>query len=390
MDDINEVKNKDVVPISMWFVIASIILGKVCSGAASVMFPITLKASGAFSNSLIGIILSAETASIILLSPVIGNIIGKLGILASVITGSLGRIAVVVSLIYTDSPIAWVIGMFVYGLSSNLIGISYQTWIGSENLKSKRGLVMACYLGGMTCGLALGPVILNVFGATTARALGFSIVGIISLISLLPVVFLFKHKPNFKIGSKARIKFILKNGKKVMFGSFIGGVLVWGIPAFIAIYGMAAGMTKAQAAILLTMFQFGGFIAGPLISWLSDKFKDRHNVVIVSFFVSLLCSFFLPIAIKTLYVAYALLFLWGGAVQGVYSGCMTLLGDLFRKEDQMSASVAFTFVKAIGGLIGVTLIGLAMDWASSEGMVYVITIASLIYFTFALTQYEIE
>jgi len=31
-----------------------------------------------------------------------------------------------------------------------------------------------------------------------------------------------------------------------------------------------------------------------------------------------------------------------------------------------------------------------MDWASSEGMVYVITFASIIYFTFALTQYKIE
>ena len=69
---------------------------------------------------------------------------------------------------------------------------------------------------------------------------------------------------------------------------------------------------------------------------------------------------------------------------------MTLLGDIFRKEDQMSASVAFTQVKAIGGLIGVTFIGLAMDWASSEGMVYVITVASIIYFTFALSQYKID
>ncbi|MBQ2592231.1 MAG: MFS transporter, partial [Candidatus Riflebacteria bacterium] len=154
--------------------------------------------------------------------------------------------------------------------------------------------------------------------------------------------------------------------------------------------GMSAGMTQEEAAILLTMFQFGGFLAGPLISFISDKFKDRHNVVILSFFASLLCSFFLPIAIKNLIFAYALLFVWGGAVQGVYSGCMTLLGDIFRKEDQMSASVAFTQVKAIGGLIGVTLIGLAMDWASSEGMVYVITFASIIYFTFALTQYKIE
>ncbi len=383
-------KKQDVVPVSIWFVLVSIFLGKVCAGAASILFPVTLKSTGTLSNALIGAILSAETASIIILSPLIGTIIGKLGVVGSVITGSLGRIAVVIPLIYTNNPYAWIAGIFIYGISSNLIGIAYQTWIGSENLGSKRGLVMAWYLGGMSSGLALGPIFLNFFGASSARALGFIIVAGLSLSSLIPVIFLLKCKPPFKGGSKPRIFFIIKNGKKVMFGSFIGGVILWGIPAFMTIYGMSAGMTQEEAAILLTMFQFGGFIAGPLISYISDKFKDRHNVVILSFFASLLCSFFLPIAIKNIIFAYALLFIWGGAVQGVYSGCMTLLGDIFRKEDQMSASVAFTQVKAIGGLLGVTLIGLAMDWASSEGMVYIITFASIIYFTFALTQYKIE
>lgn len=383
-------KKRDIVPTSIWFVLISIFLGKVCAGAASILFPVTLKATGSFSNSIIGAILSAETASIILLSPLIGTIIGKIGIVGSVIIGSLGRIAVVIPLIYTDNPYAWLAGIFIYGISSNLIGIAYQTWIGSANLKSKRGLVMAMYLGGMSCGLALGPVILNIFGASAERAIGFFIVAGLSLSSLIPVIFLLKCKPPFKGGSKPRILFIIKNGKKIMFGAFMGGVIMWGIPAFMTIYGMSAGMSQAEAAILLTMFQLGGFIAGPIISWISDKFNDRHNVVILSFFASLLCSFFLPIAIKILFFAYLLLFIWGGAVQGVYSGCMTLLGDLFRREDQMSASVAFTQVKAIGGLIGVSFIGLSMDWASSEGMVYVIVITSLLYFIFALTQYEVE
>ncbi len=388
--EVVEKKTEDKVPFSIWMVLISIFLGKVCAGAASVVFPVTLKNIGTLSNAMIGAILSAETFSIIVLSPIIGNIIGKLGVLGSVICGSFGRIAIAIPLIYTDNPYAWIAGIFIYGISSNLIGIAYQTWIGSANLKSKRGYVMAWYLGGMSSGLALGPVLLNWFGGESARALGFYLVAGLSLSSLIPVLFLLKCKPPFKAGSKPRIMFIIKNGKKVMLGAFMGGVILWGIPAFITLYGISAGMTQGQAAILLTMFQFGGFVSGPLISWLSDKFNDRHNVVILSFFGSLLCSFFLSIAIKNVIFAYILLFIWGGAVQGVYSGCMTLLGDIFRREDQMSASVAFTQVKAIGGLIGIGLIGLAMDWASSEGLIYVITVTSLLYFTFALSQYRVD
>lgn len=380
----------DKVPFSIWLVLISVFLGKVCAGAAAILFPVTLKGAGVFSNAVIGAILSAETFSIVLFCPLVGSMIGRLGVINSVVIGSIGRIAVVIPLIYTDNPYAWIAGIFIYGISSNLIGIAYQTWIGSSNLKSKRGLVMAWYLGGMSSGLALGPLILNIFGASNARALGFWIVAGLSLSSLIPVLFLLKSKPPFKGNTRPRILFIVKNGKKIMLAAFMGGVILWGIPAFMVIYGMAAGMTQDQAAILLTMFQFGGFIAGPLISWVSDKFRDRHNAVILSFFASLLCSFFLPIAIKELYFAYALLFVWGGAVQGVYSGSMTLLGDIFRKEDQMSASVAFSQVKAIGGLIGICLIGFAMDWASSEGLVYVITFTSILYFTFALSQYRVD
>ena len=67
-----------------------------------------------------------------------------------------------------------------------------------------------------------------------------------------------------------------------------------------------------------------------------------------------------------------------------------MLAELYRKEDQVSANIAYTLMDAIGGSIGVMLIGFAMDWHGSEGLVYVVVGAAVIYFNFALTQYKVE
>ena len=79
-----------------------------------------------------------------------------------------------------------------------------------------------------------------------------------------------------------------------------------------------------------------------------------------------------------------------GAMEGVSSGGMTMLAELYRKEDQVSANIAYQLMDALGGTLGVMLIGLAMDWHGSEGLVYVIVGAAVIYFNFALTQYKVE
>jgi len=67
-----------------------------------------------------------------------------------------------------------------------------------------------------------------------------------------------------------------------------------------------------------------------------------------------------------------------------------MLAEIYRKEDQVSANIAYSLMDALGGTIGVILIGLAMDWHGSEGLVYVIVGSALLYFNFALTQYKVE
>ncbi|MEW6711852.1 MAG: MFS transporter [Candidatus Riflebacteria bacterium] len=374
------------VPLSIFIVILAAATSEICAGINSVLFPVTLESFG-LSNSLIGAILSVEIVAVVFLSPFISKIIGKLGLFWATVLGTIGRVAILFSLIETNNLLAWVVLLFFFGIFSTILGIALQTWVNFAKLPGVRGFVVSIFSASMAIGIALGPVILQFIG--NSRSLAFTTSAIVTLVALIPILFVKSQIPTFEVNDKPRLGFVIKNGKYVMFSAVVGGISFFGLPSFLTLYGMDAGLTMEEASLLITMFMMGGLIMGPAIGFFSDKF-ERSQVILLSFLISLLCSVFLPIAIMEKLAAYILLFLWGGTMEGVSSGGMTMLAELYRREDQVSANIAYSLMDALGGTIGVVLIGLAMDWHGSEGLVYVIVGSALIYFNFALTQYKVE
>lgn len=374
------------IPPGILLVILAAAIAEVCAGLNSVLFPVTLESFG-LNNSLIGIILSVEVMSVVFLSPIIGKIISRLGIFWATVLGTIGRAGILMMLIETNNPLLWVILLFLFGVCSTILGISLQTWVNFARLPGIRGLVVSIYSASLAIGIALGPVLMQFIG--NSRNLAFTVSAVITLVALIPVIFIRSSIPAFDVSEKPRLWFVIRTGKYVMFSALVGGITFWGLPSFLTIYGMAAGLSLEQASLLITMFMLGGLILGPGIGYFSDQY-DRRHVILLSFLIGLLCSIFLPIAIFNVVAAYILLFVWGGTMEGVSSGGMTLLAEMYRKEDQVSANIAYTLMDAIGGSLGVMLIGIAMDWHGSEGLVYVVVGAAVIYFNFALTQYKVE
>jgi MFS family permease len=382
----NKETKKSKIPTGVLLVIVAAATAEVCAGLNSVLFPVTLESFG-LSNSLIGFILSVEVLSVVFLSPFISRIIAILGIFKATILGAIGRAIILMALIKTDNVFAWVILLFLFGNCSTVLGISLQTWVNFTNLKGVRGFVVSIYSASLAIGIALGPVLLQFIG--NSRSLAFTVSAVITLIAVIPTLFVRKSIPDFEVSERPRIGFVIRTGKYVMFSALVGGISFWGLPSFLTIYGMDAGLSFKQASLLITMFMLGGLFLGPLIGYISDRL-ERRQVILFSFLTGLLCSVFLPIAIFNLIPVYILLFVWGGAMEGVSSGGMAMLAEMFRKEDQVSANIAYTLMDAIGGSLGIVLIGVAMDWHGSEGLVYVIVGAAVIYFNFALTQYKVE
>ncbi|MBF0301058.1 MAG: MFS transporter [Oligoflexia bacterium] len=175
----------------------------------------------------------------------------------------------------------------------------------------------------------------------------------------------------------------------LLISSLVGGITFYGLPAFLTLYGMMNKLSIERSAYLITMFMLGSITLGFLISSLSDRF-NRIHVITFCVFVGLLSSIYLPLAIYSYPQALFLLFLWGGVSGGIYASGLAKVGEIFRKEDQISANVAYSLMDCIGGVVGVFLMGFTMDMVGSDGPIYVIITAAIFYFIYMLSTYEIE
>jgi hypothetical protein len=103
------------------------------------------------------------------------------------------------------------------------------------------------------------------------------------------------------------------------------------------------------------------------------------------------CAVYLPIAIYTPVNAYILVFIWGGVIAGIYSVSLALVGEKHKKGDELITSNAgYSLMESIGGAVGVLSIGIAIEQLGNDGMPYVIMFASIVYFSFALTRYQVD
>jgi MFS family permease len=203
--------------------------------------------------------------------------------------------------------------------------------------------------------------------------------------ALLLVLPLLTRAP--RVGNQARLRLLyaIRMAKVPMLSAFVGGVTFFGLPTFLTLYGMMNGLPIGRAALLLTAFMLGSVTLGLLISSLSDRI-NRTVLTIGCVLVGVVCAVYLPLAIYNYNIALALLFIWGGAAGGIFATGLASVGDLFRKEDQVSANVAYSVMDNVGGILGVLLIGLLMGAGIADGIVYVIVLTALIYFIYCLAQ----
>lgn len=367
-------------------VMVDTVLVQISLGINSIVFPLTLESLG-FSKTLIGLILSVEVFAIVSVSRSISRLISRFGLSTVLLALPPVRAGLLVLLGSSGTWWAWMILVFWYGLATNVFLVALQTWLNTIPLEHSKGLVIGAYSASLSAGVALGPVVVHVIAVDRPEL--FKVNALICLLSWLPVIGTVRLVPRLTTLDKPRVLFIIRHASVIMAAAFVGGFTWFGLPAFLTLFGVGSGLTTVQASFLLPMFMFGSMTLGWAISWLSDTI-DRSRVVSVCVFLSLLCSAYAPMIIYEYRVALLLFYLWGGLMGGIYAVCLTMVGEMFRMEDQVSANITYVLMDASGGFIGVFLIGLAMDFAGQEGLAYVLVSASICYFIFALSRHRAE
>jgi MFS family permease len=373
------------------FVVVGLILSTAMVQAAvgfnTVLFPVRLEDYG-FSKTLIGICLSFEVASVLVIVGSINGIISRLGLVGTIFIATSGRLLMLLILSQTRSFPLWCFSIFGFGLTTYLILIALQTWINGVPLQRYRGLVIGCFSSALSLGTASGPIVLNMVGVGGgARPFQASMgIVVLSLLLLLPLL---RFAPVISSQPRLRLRYVIRMARVPMMSSLVGGVTFFGLPAFLTLYGMMNGLSVQRASLLLSAFMVGSVSLGLLISILSDH-VNRTLLIVACVLVGVVCAVYLPLGIYNYPIALGLLFVWGGAAGGVYATGLATVGHLFRQEDQVSANVAYSMMDNLGGVISVLLIGFLMGAGIADGIVFVTVFTALAYFIYCLSQLNQE
>ena len=243
-------------------------------------------------------------------------------------------------------------------------------WINATAPPNRRGIVLGIYGTVLSLGFASGPLLFSILGSE--GVLPFAVGAGVILISAIPIFLARSESPVLDEKPKRhfmRYVFLVPTATAAV---FIFGAVEYGGLSLFPIFGIRAGFTESQAALLLTVMGIGNFIFQIPLGMLSDRVKDRRTILSALTLIGFVGALFLPMLVESWFLMALVLLFWGGCVSGLYTVGLSHLGARLHGADLAAANAAFVFSYAVGTVAGPQVIGAAMDVTGNDGFAWAI------------------
>jgi MFS family permease len=238
-------------------------------------------------------------------------------------------------------------------------------WINASAPPARRGLVFGVYGTVLSIGFAFGPWFFAQIGSEGFTPFGVGIA--IILVAAVPVLLAWRHSPEFHEEEKVSFLPYVFAVPTATAAVFVFGVVETGGFALFPLYGTGIGYSASNAALLLTMIGLGNVFLQLPVGVLSDRVRNRRNLLLACALVGLGGTMLMPFVATNWSILAALLFIWGGVVAGLYTVGLLHLGTNLSGRQLASANAAFVFCYALGALVGPQVIGVGMDAFGPNG-----------------------
>lgn len=129
---------------------------------------------------------------------------------------------------------------------------------------------------------------------------------------------------------------------------------------------------------------FGAILLQLPIGWLGDR-TERRRLAVALGFVAVGGALLWPMVINHPWIAYPVLFVWGGVFVGIYTLMMAIVCSRFAGAELVGIYALMGLVWGAGALLGPALAGLAME-LSAHGLPIFAALACLAFSVFAATS----
>lgn len=261
------------------------------------------------------------------------------------------------------SEISWGISRLLHGLFFSAALVICDSWLNANTSDEMRSRMNGAYMTSAYVAYGLSQGILIV--GENLMVLSFSVVAILFIFSMLPLCLTRSPEPQFSVTKEEGSKLSLLDAYRIApiagVGQFVVG-LANGAGWLFVRYAEGVSDDANTVALLATLFYISGFILQMPFGWLSDKAKDRRNVMAVNYGLAAALSgvlFFGDVFPTPILVLCVLLY---GAVSVTPFSLNVSYGQDFagRARSAEYAGRLFQFY-ASGALLGPVICGYLMD-----------------------------
>ncbi|WP_330213698.1 MFS transporter [Pseudomonas sp. Z18(2022)] len=320
----------------------------------------------------IGVIVSASWIAILLLYKVVPRLLGHLGLvranLLSVVLTVLGLIGMTLT-----SELALLFALnFVLGIGLILRWIACDTWIVSVATDSERGRAIGVHETLMGLGIAVGPLLLVVFGVDSA--IPYYACAAIVLLSGGLALSLKGHDSRPKTPAEKRHGKLFSVIPVALCGAFIAGFSETSSVSFLGAYSLSAGYVLAAATLLISVFGLGGTVLQLPIGWMADKSSYKTGQLACGLVV-LLGTLAIPFSQGLPWLSALIVFVWGGAIGGMNTLAVIEAGDRVAEHQVSTAMTAIALFYTLGSVLGPIATGATVSYVSPHGLMISVGVA---------------
>jgi MFS family permease len=327
------------------------------------------------SSAAIGAVTAASLIAVILFGPLYPRLIARWGLRGCIIAG-VGCEAIL-SLLMPLAPGVpfWLCLRFLTGCALGLSWIASEIWLNTVAGADARGTVMGVYGTVFSSGIVAGPLLLEVIGTRGWAPFAAGAAGLIA--TLVPLLLL-----RAAAGSKqsrappGNLTAVLRAAPLVMLAAAVAGLVESADLTLLPLFGLHSGLGESESLSLLAVFMAGNVILQVPIGWLADRFGRRKLLAVCALSSTIGPLLLLPFLASPA-LLWPLLFIWGGTLYAFYGQGIALLGAQFDAAELPAANTAFVMVYCVGGVIGPSAGGFALDRWPQHGLPALLSGAAL-------------
>lgn len=353
-------------------ILASGLIAGMGDGMLIPLIPLALEHRGV-SVMLIGVYAALPAVTLLATGPFLPRLVAAMGPLRAYGFGL--ALAALVLLLFPamDDLASWFLLSLILGFAVAFQWVGADTWVNSIVTEQTRGRIVALSETAWAGAAAAGPLLLTITGIQ--GALPFAVGASLLALGLLPLLLGLGTVPTLARTEEWHLALRpLLVMPTAIAAAFVCGFVDTTVFALLPIYGLSLGLDLATTVPMLSVTAAGAALLQFPLGWLADRF-DRRSLLLACSLVALVAAALLPFTIGRSAAVWPILFLWGGAVTGMYTISTVLVGQRFQGEELAAAITTIAMAYTLGSLLGPLMGGTLLDAYPPHGMMVALVIA---------------